>query len=81
VAQVRIPKCLTRRFEQVTGLAEARARLAAVRGTMPQTIEVVIRHEVTRTTRSRWNGFREYPRDRLRHRARARSQRQDPRTV
>lgn len=33
--------------EQVAGLAEARARLEAVRGALPQTIEVVIRHEVT----------------------------------
>lgn len=32
--------------EQLTGLAEARARLEAVRGSLPQTIEVVIRHEV-----------------------------------
>ena len=32
--------------EQVTGLAEARERLDAVRGALPQTIEVVIRHEV-----------------------------------
>ncbi len=32
--------------EQVAGLAEARARLEVVRGALPQTIEVVIRHEV-----------------------------------
>jgi predicted deacylase len=32
--------------EQIAGLAEARARLDSVRGALPQTIEVVIRHEV-----------------------------------
>jgi succinylglutamate desuccinylase len=32
--------------EQIAGLAEARERLEALRGALPQTIEVVIRHEI-----------------------------------